>query len=209
MRVRGSAEKRVFQRHSEARCGMENEGGEELRSSSLCKGKILGGGDTGRGLGGLYARGWVCTQGRERTPTEGGEDVAVNAPSTSDFYALSLVSMSLHCKRSVILRCVCARIEQYHLIYAAGPSHQQAGVGFLLRQHLVPRIRCYHRSSSSRLMGVVLEMSKGYKVLIISAYMPTGLDHCPLDSPEHHLTHSLYDELLRWTVGCATGDADG
>src|SRR4051812_23568403 len=50
-------------------------------------------------------------------------------------------------------------------------------------------------------MGAVLELSTGHRMLLISAYMPSGLDHLPADSPQHHLAHKLYRELLQWSVG--------
>jgi hypothetical protein len=31
--------------------------------------------------------------------------------------------------------------------------------------------------------------------------MPSGLDHTAADSPQHHLAHKVYRELLHWSVG--------
>jgi exonuclease III len=92
------------------------------------------------------------------------------------------------------------RFSSYHFIYAAGPSHHQAGVGLLLSQTLIPRIRSYHRSTSGRLIGAVLELNKGHQLLIVSAYMPSGLDHCSSDSPQHEMANKLYTEIIRWSV---------
>ena len=92
------------------------------------------------------------------------------------------------------------RLSPYLLAYAAGPSHHEAGVGLLLSQELAPRIRCYKRSSSGRLIGAVLELSPGQRTLLVSAYMPSGLDHRSADSPQHELAHKLYGELLRWSL---------
>ena len=94
-----------------------------------------------------------------------------------------------------------SRFSPYRFIYAAGPSHHQAGVGLLLAPALVPRIRSYHRSTSGRLIGAVLELHKGHQLLIVSAYMPSGLDHCARDSEQHDTARSLYAELLKWTAG--------
>jgi exonuclease III len=92
------------------------------------------------------------------------------------------------------------RLSPYLLVYAAGPSHHEAGVGLLLSQELAPRIRTYKRSSTGRLIGAVLELSPGQCTLLVSAYMPSGLDHRNADSPQHELAHKLYAELLQWTV---------
>ena len=103
-----------------------------------------------------------------------------------------------------------SRFPPYHLLYSAGPSHHQAGVGLLLSLALVPRIRRCYRPSGGRVLGVVLELSKGHQLLLVSAYMPTGLDHRPLDSPEHEHARSLYHDILQWSVGvqqvCVMGD---
>src|SRR5680860_691910 len=69
------------------------------------------------------------------------------------------------------------RLPSYQLVCAAGPSAHEAGVGLLLSLTLAPRIRRYFRSVSGRLVGAVLELSPGRTVLLVSAYMPSGLDH--------------------------------
>ena len=93
------------------------------------------------------------------------------------------------------------RLSPYHLVYCAGPSPHEGGVGLLLSAALVPRIRSYHRSKTKRLIGAVLELGPGHRLLLVSAYMPTGLDHSSPASESHALAHKLYDELLRWSVG--------
>jgi len=95
------------------------------------------------------------------------------------------------------------RLPSYQLVCAAGPSAHEAGVGMLLSLALAPRIRRYFRSDSGRLVGAVLELSPGRTVLLVSAYMPSGLDHSAPDSPSHRLAHSLYAELMGWSVGVA------
>jgi exonuclease III len=92
-------------------------------------------------------------------------------------------------------------LPPYLLAYSAGPSHHQAGVGLLLSLSLAPRIRSYRRSRSGRLMGAVLELRKGHQLLLVSAYMPSGLDHKAASSPEAEQAHRLYDEILQWSVG--------
>ena len=92
-------------------------------------------------------------------------------------------------------------VNPYSLVYSAGPSDQEAGVGLLLSLTLLPRIRQYLRSATGRLVGAVLELSAGHRMLLVSAYMPSGLDHLPADSPQHQLAHKLYQELLQWSVG--------
>ena len=81
-----------------------------------------------------------------------------------------------------------------------GPSHHEAGVGLLLSQELAPRICCYKRSSSGRLIGAVLELSPrpAYSAgLRLHAQRPRP----PLGRlSQHELAHKLYDELLRWSL---------
>ncbi|MCW2763337.1 MAG: hypothetical protein JWR85_3538, partial [Marmoricola sp.] len=94
-----------------------------------------------------------------------------------------------------------SRFPPYQLAYQAGPSQQEAGVGLLLSLALLPRVRSYRRSSTGRLIGAVLELSAGHQLLLVSAYMPTGLDHSASDSPSHSQAHELYAELLQWSRG--------
>ena len=91
------------------------------------------------------------------------------------------------------------RLPPYSLVYAAGPSAHQAGVGLLLSEALGPRIRRYHRSASGRLAGVLLELRRGQLTLVVSAYMPSGIDHAAAGSPQHALATQLYNEMLRWS----------
>ena len=93
------------------------------------------------------------------------------------------------------------RFSPYQLVYAAGPSHHQAGVGLLLPLRLAPCVRRYMRSQSGRLVGAVLELTQGHQLLLVSAYMPSGLDHLAPASPEHEAARALYAELLGWTAG--------
>ena len=93
------------------------------------------------------------------------------------------------------------RFPPYQFVYAAGPSHHQAGVGLLLPLNLTPSVRRYMRSQSGRLIGAVLELSKGHSLLLVSAYMPSGLDHLAPNSPEHDSARALYAELLGWCAG--------
>jgi exonuclease III/ribonuclease HI len=93
------------------------------------------------------------------------------------------------------------RFPPYQLVYAAGPSHHQAGVGLLLPLRLAPSVRRYMRSQSGRLIGAVLELSKGHQLLLVSAYMPSGLDHQAPSSEQHDAARALYAELLGWAAG--------
>ena len=47
--------------------------------------------------------------------------------------------------------------------------------------------------------GVIMELEKGRPTLIVSAYMPSGLDHCHAASDSTQLAHALYAEMLQWT----------
>ena len=98
------------------------------------------------------------------------------------------------------------RLLPYTLIHEAGPSRHEAGVGLLLSLALSSRIRSYKRSGTGRLVGAVLELSKGQLTLIVSVYMPTGIDHHIASSPQHEAAHDLYAKLMRWN---ASGDRDG
>jgi exonuclease III len=93
------------------------------------------------------------------------------------------------------------RFHPYLLAFAAGPSVHQAGVGMLLSLALAPRIRSYRRSNTGRLVGAVLELVAGQQMLLVSAYMPSGLDHLAADSDKHQLARELYAEILAWSVG--------
>jgi exonuclease III len=94
-----------------------------------------------------------------------------------------------------------ARLSPYTFISEAEPSRHEAGVGLLLSLALTSRIRSYKRSGTGRLVGAVLELSKGRHTLIVSAYMPTGLDHRIASSPEHEQADKLYATLVQWSVG--------
>lgn len=89
------------------------------------------------------------------------------------------------------------RLSPYLLAYAAGPSHHEAGVGLLISLALAPRIRSYRRSSTGRLIGAVLDLGVGQQALLVSAYMPSGIDHAPAASEKHAEAHKLYAELLQ------------
>lgn len=93
------------------------------------------------------------------------------------------------------------RLPPYTFIYEPGRSQHEGGVGLLLSSALASRIRCYHRSDTGRLVGAVLELSKGQLTLLISAYMPTGIDHSAASSPARKQAAQLYAMLSRWSVG--------
>jgi len=86
----------------------------------------------------------------------------------------------------------------YTLVHAPGPSHHESGVAFLISSHLIPRVRGYKRSHTGRLVGAVLDLAKGQHLLVISAYMPSGLDSSHLSSDKHLTAQELYSEILLW-----------
>ena len=88
----------------------------------------------------------------------------------------------------------------YTLAFAAGPSNHEAGVGLLISRALAPRCREYHRSTKAagRLCGVTLELSRGQRLLVVSAYMPTSLDRATPASASAVTARALYTELLSW-----------
>ena len=89
----------------------------------------------------------------------------------------------------------------YRLIFAPGPSNHQAGVGLLLSQALITRVRAYKRSSTGRLVGAIIEINHGHQLLVVSAYMPSGLDHAAAGDPIIQQARALYDEILQWSEG--------
>ena len=91
------------------------------------------------------------------------------------------------------------RFSSYQLVYAPGPSHHEAGVGLLLSLRLSHSVRRYHRSPTGRLIGAVIELTHGHQLLLVSAYMPSGLDHQARNSPSHDAAHFLYSEILKWS----------
>ncbi len=93
------------------------------------------------------------------------------------------------------------KLSHYHLVYSAGPSHHEAGVGLLVSHELVPCCRSFRRSKSGRLVAAQLELSKNHSVLVVSAYMPSGIDHRSALDPSTQLAHQLYAEMLSWCVG--------
>ena len=92
-------------------------------------------------------------------------------------------------------------VPPYVLVYAAGPNPQQSGVGLLLSLALAARVRSYKRSSTGRLIAAVLELSRGQHTLLVSAYMPSGLDHLAASSPLHEDADALYSTILQWSRG--------
>lgn len=67
-------------------------------------------------------------------------------------------------------------LHPYSLSLSPSASNHEGGVGILLSRTLSPFCRSYRRSKTGRLHGIVLELSKGQELLVVSAYMPSGLD---------------------------------
>ena len=88
----------------------------------------------------------------------------------------------------------------YFFIYSGGTSNHEGGVGLLITSQLAPRCRSFKRSSCGRLAGVVLELSKGKQTLVVSAYMPSGLDHIADDDKRRQQATLLYNEIIQWSV---------
>ena len=91
-----------------------------------------------------------------------------------------------------------SRFPPYTLIQAPGSIHQ-AGVALLLSQTLLPLVRSYLRSKCGRLVGAVLQLRQGHQLLLVSAYMPSGLDHLSALSEQHETAHALYREIDLWS----------
>jgi len=71
-------------------------------------------------------------------------------------------------------------IKPYFIVTSPGPSMHEAGVGLLLSHHLAPHCHSYLRSKSGRLVGAILDIAPQQRLLIISAYMPSGQITIPL-----------------------------
>jgi exonuclease III len=91
-------------------------------------------------------------------------------------------------------------MPHHTLVFAPGPSNHEAGVGILISHALEPRRWAYEQSKGGRLIGVVLDLTKGHRLLVISAYMLTGLDHALLSLASVDTAHQLYAEMLSWTI---------
>jgi exonuclease III len=91
----------------------------------------------------------------------------------------------------------------HEMIIAPGPSTHSAGVAILIRNQLKPRCRSYIRSTRDhgRIIGVVIDISDAARMLIVSAYMPTGLDRRSDSSPQSLNAFELYREIASWSVG--------
>jgi exonuclease III len=93
-------------------------------------------------------------------------------------------------------------IPHHTLVFAPGSSNYEAGVGLLISHALTPRFRAYERSKDGCMIGVIFDLTEGRRtrLLVISAYMPTGLDHASSSSASVDTAHQLYAEMLSWTV---------
>jgi exonuclease III/ribonuclease HI len=89
--------------------------------------------------------------------------------------------------------------NEYLFVASPGPTPHQAGVALLIKRTIVPMCRAFKRSSSGRLVGVVIEFTKGRRTLIVSAYMPSGLDHASRHDDDVVMARNLYDEVMTWT----------
>ena len=88
------------------------------------------------------------------------------------------------------------KLFQYSFVHAPGPSQHAAGVALLISPKLVPLCHSYKRSDSGRLIGAVLELSPSQQTLVVSVYMPSGLDHRSARDEAVIEAQALYDELL-------------
>jgi exonuclease III len=73
-----------------------------------------------------------------------------------------------------------------------------AGVAVLIKSEMVPFIRRIMKSGSDgRMLGLMLE-TEGKKMLVVSVYMPTGLDHVSSTDPKVMVANDLYAQMLKW-----------
>ena len=77
-------------------------------------------------------------------------------------------------------------------------SEKHAGVALLVSMKMTPFIRQVLKSGADgRMVGVSME-SGGRSILVVSVYMPTGLDRVSGDDDKARMTDELYSQLLKW-----------
>ena len=89
----------------------------------------------------------------------------------------------------------------HFLVVAPGPSNHTAGVALLISNALAPRCREYKRTKCGRLIGVVIDLTRGCRLLIVCAYMPSGIDDASSASSDIASAHALYSDISQWSVG--------
>ena len=132
-------------------------------------------------------------------------------------------SLTQHKFNTIITRCTSLQIDiialqevgdpvidassltHHHIVTASSndssSTHAVAGVALVISNHLKPRCRSYLRSTSGRIVGVIIDINTHDRMLIVSAYMPTGLDGQSDAAPSTKLAHSLYREIIEWSLG--------
>jgi exonuclease III len=87
-------------------------------------------------------------------------------------------------------------LDSGYEVYVCGES--KAGVGLLVKATMVPYIRQVLKSGKDgRMIGILLEVN-GKTLLVVSIYMPTGLDHVSGSDTKVEVTNQLYAQLLKW-----------
>jgi exonuclease III len=82
-------------------------------------------------------------------------------------------------------------------------GHEHAGTALLIRTTLWHHVRKQLVSGTDgRLAGAELEFN-GHQLIVVSAYMPSGLDSAPEDSEQARSAVKLYAQLLGWMNGAA------
>lgn len=74
---------------------------------------------------------------------------------------------------------------------------QRAGVMLLFRREMAPWFRKPLASACGRLVGAVFDV-QGSQLVVISAYMPSGLDYASEHSESAVNARKLYDSILHW-----------
>jgi hypothetical protein len=84
--------------------------------------------------------------------------------------------------------------NNFTLIHSSGPTAHQSGVGFLVANKYLPRLKkvIKYDFSQGRLIGLIFEFKKGKQILFISSYMPSGIDHLSSENENISLSHKLY-----------------
>ena len=87
----------------------------------------------------------------------------------------------------------------YHA-YVCPKAH--AGVALLVRQQLSPCIRnVMRREEDGRCIGVEMQR-QGASILVVCAYMPSGLDFVAEDDDRMQQAQSVYASIIRWSQRC-------
>jgi len=92
-------------------------------------------------------------------------------------------------------------LDSGYEVFVCGQN--KAGVGLLVKSTMVPYVRQVLKSGTDgRMIGILFE-AHGKNLLVVSTYMPTGLDFVSGSDEKVEITNQLYVQMLRW---CSKAD---